>query len=43
MDELPGPAPVDAIDPQTSTEKRMPTVVDHNKLPDMGRMNGRLP
>ena len=43
MDELPGPAPVDAIDTQTPTEKRMPTVVDHNKLPDMGRMNGRWP
>ena len=43
MDELPGPASVDTLDTQTPTEKRMPTVVDHNELPDMGRMNGRWP
>ena len=41
MDELPGPPPVDAFNPQVPTEKRMPTVVNNNKLPDMGRMNGR--
>ena len=41
MDELSGPALVDAFDPQVPTEERMPTVVDNNKLPDMGRMNGR--
>ena len=40
MDKLPGPALVDALDPQAPTEKRMPTVVDDNSLPDMGRMNG---
>jgi hypothetical protein len=39
MDELPGPAPIDALDTQTPTEKRMPMVVDHNELSDIGRMN----
>ena len=43
MDELPRPALVDALDPQTPAEKRMPAVVNHNNLPDMGRMNGRWP
>ena len=41
MEELSRPAPVDALNPQTTTEKRMPAVMDHDKLPDMGRMNGR--
>ncbi|MBU2326736.1 MAG: hypothetical protein KJ755_05160 [Alphaproteobacteria bacterium] len=41
VDKLPGSTPVNALDPQASTEKRMPAVMDHNKLPDMGRMNGR--
>lgn len=42
MDEMSRPAPVDAFNPQTPAEKRMPAVMDHDKLPDMGRMNGRL-
>lgn len=41
MEELSRPAPVDALNPQTPAEKRMPAVMDHDKLPDMGRMNGR--
>ena len=43
MHEMPRPALVDALDPQTPAEKRMPAVVNHNNLPDMGRMNGRWP
>ena len=40
MEEVSRPAPVDALNPQTPAEKRMPAVMNHNKLPDMGRMNG---
>ena len=43
MEELSRPAPVDALDPQAPAEKRVPAVKDHDKLPDMGRMNGRRP
>lgn len=43
MEELSRPAPVDALNPQTTTEKRMPAVMDHDKLPAMGRMNARSP
>ena len=41
MEELSRPAPVDTLDPQAPAEKRVPAVMDHDKLPDMGRMNGR--
>jgi hypothetical protein len=41
MHELAGPALVDALDPQTPAEKRMPAIMHQNKLPDMGTMNGR--
>lgn len=41
MEELPRPAHVDALNPQMPAEKRVPAVMDHDKLPDMGRMNGR--
>ncbi|MFW5678587.1 MAG: hypothetical protein ACOCXK_02935 [Rhodosalinus sp.] len=43
MEELSRPAPVDALDPQAPAEKRVPAVTDHDKLPDMGRMNGQWP
>ena len=43
MHELSGPSLVDALNPHTPAKERMPAVMDHNKLPDMGRMNGRSP
>lgn len=41
MDELAGLASIDTLDPKLSAKKRMPPVMHLNKLPDMGRMNGR--
>jgi hypothetical protein len=43
MAELPRDAPVNALDPQPLAEKRVPEIMDHDKLPDMGRMIGRWP
>lgn len=41
MDELSGLAAVNALDPQLSAEKRVPAVMHHDNLTDMGRMSGR--
>ncbi len=41
MDELPGLAPVHSLDSNTTTEKRVPAIMNDSILHDMGRMNGR--
>jgi hypothetical protein len=43
MDELAGNALLAVMSPDTTPIEGVPTVVDLNFLPDMGRMAGRLP
>jgi hypothetical protein len=40
MDKTSGLAILAALPTQALTVKRMPTVMDHDFLPDMGRMDG---
>jgi hypothetical protein len=43
MDKSAGDAPLAVMSPDTTPIEGVPTVIDLNFLPDMGRMTGRLP